>query len=405
MKQLSPISSMDHLDVKEKRVFLRVDFNVPLKWKGKEAVVTDDTRIRAALPTIKNLLERGARLVIGSHLGRPKGEKDPQYSLAPASEHMWNLLEDINGNFIQADEVVGDGILQMAKHDRDWRVLILENLRFDPREEANDPDFVEALASMADIYVGDAFGTAHRKHASTYGLPLMMEKKAWGRLFEKEVETMGRLLENPEEPFTVLLGGAKVTDKIKVVEKLLEHADRILIGGAMAYSFLKAKQVEIGRSMCSTDDILAAEKILRKAERKGIRIKLPEDHIVAQDPNANEGRPCTSKHIDKDWMGLDIGPKTVESFRSLIEDSKTCFWNGPMGLFENEAFASGTLAMAKAFAESQAFTVVGGGDSVAAVQMSGLSDRMDHISTGGGATLEFIAKGTLPGIEALYTRH
>jgi len=388
--------SVTGLDVKGKRVFLRVDFNVPLGDKGE---IRDDTRIRACLPTIQHLLGHGARLVIASHLGRPKGKVDPRMSLRPAAQR---LAELVPNNIIMAPAVVGEEVAGLKKKLGDGEALLLENLRYDKGEEANDEAYAAQLAEDIDVYVNDAFGASHRAHASVVGLPGLVPVKAAGFLMMKEVEYLRKAVREPDKPYVAILGGAKVSGKIEIIDSLLGLADSILIGGAMAYTFLKAQGLCVGKSLAEEDLKGTALSILEKAREKGARFHLPVDHLLATAPEAAaETRIVEALPFPDDMLGVDIGPKTVEAYGQIVAQAKTIFWNGPMGIFEVEPFARGTMDMARAVAASSALSIVGGGDSVAAVKKAGVEDRISHISTGGGASLEFIASGTLPGIEAL----
>jgi phosphoglycerate kinase len=387
---------IDDLQVSGKRVFIRVDFNVPLEG-GK---VTDDTRIREALPTIQRALKMGGKVILASHLGRPKGP-DPKLSLEPAAKRLAELLGKPH-EVLLADDCVGDGVAKMVKDLKEGQVLMLENLRFHKEEEANDEGFARQLAAFADVYINDAFGTAHRAHASTAGMVPFVKEKAAGYLIRKELDYLGRLVKNPEKPFVAILGGAKVSDKIKVIENLLPKVNAMLIGGAMAYTFLKAKGVEVGKSRVEEDKVALAAKLLEAANRLGTQLVLPVDHVVGTEPTEKSVAETTpDQAVPKDMMGLDIGPKTREQYRQHIRAAKTVFWNGPMGLFEVDKFAEGTRQVAEAMAQSGAVTVVGGGDSAAAVQEMGFAKKVTHVSTGGGASLELLEGRELPGIKAL----
>jgi phosphoglycerate kinase len=395
------IRYIDDLQLTGKRVFIRVDFNVPLEGKR----VTDDTRIREALPTIRRALEMGGKVILASHLGRPKGGPDPKFTLEPAASKLAELLGPKH-EVILADDCVGDAVKKQVKELKDGQVLVLENLRFHKEEEGNDEAFARELASLADVYVNDAFGTAHRAHASTAGMAAFVKEKAAGFLMKKEIEYLGRVLKNPEKPFVAILGGAKVSDKIKVIENLLPKVDALLIGGAMAYTFLKAQGANVGKSRVEEDKLALATKILDAAARLKTPIVLPVDHVVGNeltDKSVKQETP--DRNIPADMMGLDIGPKSRAQFTQHIRNAKTVVWNGPMGLFEVEKFAEGTKVVADAMANNRAaVTVIGGGDSAAAVQQMGYGEKMTHVSTGGGASLEFLEGIQLPGIKALETK-
>lgn len=387
------------LEVEGRRVFVRVDFNVPL---DSESRITDDSRIQATLPTIRALRERGARIILASHLGRPKGKPKPEFSLEPVASHLAGLL---NQDVMLPDDCIGDAPKKLTQDLREGQIVLLENLRFHPEEEAGDDLFARQLASLADVYVNDAFGTAHRAHASVSGVPRLLPDKAAGFLMAAEIEHLSRLLNNPQAPYVAVLGGAKVSDKIAVIESLLLRVNRVLIGGAMAYTLLAAQGYDMGDSLVETDKLDIAQRLLRKAESRGVTFVLPEDHIVSE---TADGRSSTqivkNGEIQKGFRGVDIGPATIRAFQEQIHGAKTVFWNGPMGIFEVDAFAKGTTAVAQAIAHSGAHSVVGGGDSVAAVRKAGVAPFISHISTGGGASLEFIEGLELPGIVALYER-
>jgi phosphoglycerate kinase len=392
------IKTIDQLDLAGKRVFIRVDFNVPLDGKGQ---VADDARIRAALPTIQYAVGKKAKVILASHLGRPKGDPSDKekFSLEPAAVRLSQLLaQDVT----LADDCVGDGVKKLVRDLKEGQVLLLENLRFHAGEEANDEAFAKELASLCDVWVNDAFGTAHRAHASTAGMARFVKEKAGGFLIQKEVEYLSRVLLRPEKPFVALLGGAKVSDKIKVLENLLAKADTLCIGGAMAYTFLKARGVAVGKSRVEADKLDLARSIMEKAKARGVELLLPLDHVCAAEAKETAQREVTpGEAIPGALVGLDIGPKTLDRYRQKVLAAGTVFWNGPMGLFEQKPWAEGTFGIARAMAESKAVTVVGGGDSAAAVEQAGLVAKMKHVSTGGGASLEFIEGRVLPGIQVL----
>ncbi|MFO7765537.1 MAG: phosphoglycerate kinase [Pelovirga sp.] len=388
--------TIEDIDVTDKRVFCRVDFNVPI---DKQGAITDDTRIQAALPTISYLLDKGAKVILASHLGRPKGSPDPAYSLAPVATCLGSLL---GRQVLMAPDSVGTDTTAMADQLESGQVMLLENVRFHAGETDNDPDFAAKLAALADIYVNDAFGTAHRAHASTEGVARILKPAVAGFLMQKELRYLGGALDNPQRPFVAILGGAKVSDKITVIEKLLEKVNAILIGGGMAYTFLRAKGVEVGSSLVEQDRLPMARDLLAKAEQKNVSIFLPEDHLAAETFAADSPFTVVSnEQFPADSMGLDIGPQTIATYQQQIKAAKTVLWNGPMGVFEFTAFAKGTFAVAEALADSDCLSIIGGGDSVAAVNKAGLQEKMTHISTGGGASLEFLEGKTLPGIVAL----
>ncbi|WP_242395732.1 phosphoglycerate kinase [Anaeromyxobacter oryzisoli] len=392
------LKTIDALSLAGKRVFIRVDFNVPLDEHGK---VADDARIRAALPTIQYALKHKAKVILASHLGRPKGKPDDRkkLTLEPAAQRLSELLAQ---DVILADDCVGDGVKKLVRDLKDGQVLLLENLRFHPEEEKNDEGFARELASLADVWVNDAFGTAHRAHASTAGMARFVKEKAAGFLIQKELEYLGKALGHPARPFVAIVGGAKVSDKIKVLENLIAKADAVLVGGAMAYTFLEAQGVPVGKSLVEKDKLDLARQILDRAKARNVDLLLPTDHVCGAEPKETAERVVVNdRAIPAELMGLDIGPKTLDRYRQRILDAKTVFWNGPMGLFEQKPWAEGTFGVAQAMAKSPAVTVVGGGDSAAAVEEAGLVDQMKHVSTGGGASLEFIEGRVLPGIQAL----
>ena len=392
--KLRTINQLSEKDLDSKKVLIRVDFNTPVK-DGK---VTDNTRIVAALPTIKYLLDKGASLVVMTHLGRPKGEKKAEFSLKPVRDEFEKLL----GKKVSlASDVIGDDVKQEVESLKKGDVLLLENVRFYKGEEANDMDFAKTLASYGDLYVNDAFGTAHRAHASTEGVAHFLPSYA-GFLIEKEIKFMSPLLEKPEHPFVALIGGSKVSSNISVLESLSKTCDTIVIGGGMAYTFLKVQGYSVGKSLVEDDYIETAKSFLESTKKRGVKVILPLDHLCASEFNENaDAVYIDSPDIPSDLMGLDIGKKTVAEIKGAIESAKTVCWNGPMGVFEFEKFSHGTEEVAKALSESDAITVVGGGDSVAAVNKFHLSDKISHVSTGGGASLEFLEGKTLPGIKAL----
>ena len=389
------IRRVDQIELKGKRVFVRVDYNVPLDDKGG---ITDDTRITASLPTVRYVIEAGGRVLLASHLGRPKGKRDPRYSLAPVARRLAELL---GCKVTLAEDCVGETVEKQVEALQPGEVLLLENLRFHAEEEKNDEAFSRALASLCDVYVNDAFGAAHRAHASTEGMTRFLPVVAAGFLMMKEVESLERVLSRPEVPYVAILGGAKVSDKIGVIENLLERVSALLIGGGMAYTFLKAQGVEVGKSLVEPDQIDLARGLLERAKGK-VAFLLPSDHVCAEKMDVQAPRRVVKNgEIPADWVCLDIGPETVVRFVAEIRKAKTLVWNGPMGVFEMEPFSHGTFAVAKAVAEAEAFSVVGGGDSVAAVNQSGVAAKISHISTGGGASLEFLEGKALPGIESL----
>jgi phosphoglycerate kinase len=390
--------SIRDLEMTGKRVFIRVDFNVPLE-NGR---VSDDTRVRETLPTLRLAMERGARLVLASHLGRPKGKVDPKYSLAPVAARLRELL----GKSVEfAPDCVGADAEAKSKALKNGDVLLLENVRYHPQEEANDPEFSKQLAALCDdIFVCDAFGSAHRAHASVVGITKFVPQAAAGLLMEREIAYLGKAISNPERPFVSVLGGAKVSDKIEVVQNLMKLADAMLIGGAMAYTFLKSEGKPVGKSLVENDKLELARGLLDEARERNFKLLLPIDHVLAESPDSTMTKTTDIANTPDGWMGLDIGPKTVAQFGQEIAKARTIVWNGPLGMFEKLAFAQGTLAIAKAVAaatKSGATSIVGGGDSVAAVEQAGVADQISHISTGGGASLEFLAGEKLPGVEAL----
>jgi phosphoglycerate kinase len=392
-----PPRTLDTLDLAGKRVFVRVDFNVPLDAQGR---VSDDARIRAALPTIQHVLKSGARLILASHLGRPKGKPEDRarLTLEPAAARLSELLDQ---DVILADDCVGDGVRKLAKELKERQLLLLENLRFHPEEERNDEGFARELAGLCDVWVNDAFGTAHRAHASTAGMAAFVKERAAGFLLCKELEYLGRALSAPRRPFVAVVGGAKVSDKIGVLETLLARVDAMLVGGALAYTFLRAEGVPIGRSLVEEDRLEVARQIRERAQVRKVDLLLPVDHVCGTEPRDPASRRVVNdRAIPEGLMGLDIGPRTLDAFRQRILAAGTVFWNGTMGLFEQKPWGEGTIGVARAMAESAAVTVVGGGDSAAAVEEAGLVSRMKHVSTGGAASLEFLEGRVLPGVKA-----
>ncbi|MGB8653798.1 MAG: phosphoglycerate kinase [Candidatus Acidiferrales bacterium] len=390
--------SIRDLDVKGKRVFMRVDFNVPLDGGN----VAEDTRIRETLPTLRLAMERGARLILASHLGRPKGKADSRYSLTPVAARLRELLGKPVGF---AADCVGAEAEAKSQALADGGVLLLENVRFHPEEEANDSEFSRRLAALCDgLFVCDAFGSAHRAHASVVGITKFVRQSAAGLLMEKELSYLGKAISSPDRPFVAVLGGAKVSDKIEVVQNLMKLADAMLIGGAMAYTFLKSQGLPVGKSLVEDDKLDLAKSLVEEARRRNFKLLLPVDHVLAESPNSTVTKITDIAHTPDGWMGLDVGPNTVEEYRNVIATARTIVWNGPLGMFEKPAFSQGTLGMARAVAaatKAGATSIVGGGDSVAAVEQAGVGSQISHISTGGGASLEFLAGEKLPGVEAL----
>lgn len=387
--------TIEDIDVNGKRVLVRCDFNVPQDEDGN---ITDDRRIVAALPTIKYLIEHNAKVILCSHLGRPKGEFNMKYSLKPIAKRLSELL----GKEVRmAEDVIGDSAKSIASSLEEGDVMLLENVRFHKEEEANDMAFSKALAELADVYVNDAFGTAHRAHASTEGVSKYLPAVC-GYLIQKEINVMGKALNNPVRPFVAILGGKKVSDKINVITNLIDKVDELLIGGGMAYTFFKAKGYEIGKSICEDDKVELAKELMEKAEHKGVKLLLPIDNVVATEfSNDAESKVVASNEIPEDWEGVDIGPETVKLYADALKNAKTVIWNGPMGVFEFDKFAVGTNEIAKILGGLDAITIIGGGDSAAAIEKGGFAEKMTHISTGGGASLEFLEGKELPGIACL----
>lgn len=385
--------SIEDIEVKGKKVLVRCDFNVPLK-DGK---ITNDKRIKESLPTIKYLMENGAKVILCSHLGRPKGEFLPEFSLKPVAERLTELLAK---EVKLSNDVAGEDTIKIAQSLNNGDVMLMENVRFEKGETKNDPELSKKLASVAEIFVNDAFGTAHRAHCSTAGVADYLPAVC-GYLIEKEIKIMGDALNNPQRPFVAILGGAKVSDKIGVIKNLISKVDTIIVGGGMAYTFAKAKGINIGNSLCEEDKIDLAKELMENAKKAGVELLLPVDDIIADKFDANANSKVNEGNIPEGFMGLDIGPKTIELYSNAIKNAKTVVWNGPMGVFEFEKFAKGTYDIAKAVAESGAVSIIGGGDSAAAVEKLGFADKMTHISTGGGASLEFLEGLELPGIACL----
>ena len=392
---LNKISIKD-IDFQGKRVFCRVDFNVPLDDKNQ---ITDDTRINASMPTIRHIINNGGRLILASHLGRPKNGPEAKFSLASVAPC---LSQHLGTSVKMAPDCVGPDVKRMVDQMKDGDVLLLENVRFHAGETKNDPEFAKALAANADIYVNNAFGTAHRAHASTVGVTKYLQPSAAGFLLEKEIKYLGLALAYPDHPFVAVIGGAKVSDKIAVIENLLDKVDTLIIGGGMAYTFLQAKGRPTGKSLVEADKISLAKELIKKAAEKGVNLLLPQDHIVAAEfsPTADH-MVCSDANFPADWMALDIGPATIATYTGALRNARMVVWNGPMGVFEFDNFAKGTMAVAETLADSKARSIVGGGDSVAAVKKAGVESKMTHISTGGGASLEFLEGKELPGLAAL----
>ncbi len=388
--------TLKDLDVKNKRVLVRVDFNVPIK----NGVITDTTRIEASIPTIQYLIDNDAKIILMSHLGRPKGEPKKEFSLQPVADKLSELLKK-DVKFVDNDNVVDDSVIEESKALQEKEVMLIQNTRFRKEEEKNDPEFSEQLSKLADIYVNDAFGTSHRAHASNVGVSKYLPS-AVGFLVQKEIEVMGKALENPERPFTAILGGAKVSDKIGVIENLLDKVDTILIGGAMAFTFIKSQGKNVGKSLVEDDKLDLAKSLLEKAQEKGVKIFLPVDFVVAKEMTEDsESKTISVDEFTDEYAGFDIGEKTVKLFDEEIQKSKTIVWNGPMGVFEIAKFSNGTFEVANSLVKSDAITIVGGGDSASAIDKSGNKDKVTHVSTGGGASLEFLEGKVLPGIDCI----
>lgn len=395
---LKGIKTIRDFELKDKVIFLRLDLNVPLE-NGK---ITDETRITASLPTIQYAIDQGAKIIMASHLGRPKSKDDKSQSLEPVAKRLSALL---NKEVILAEDPTSDAIKHILLTLKPQKELILlENVRYEPGETKNSEEFAHQLANYCDIYINDAFGASHRAHATIEALPKIMSKKGIGFLIEKEVQVLDSLLENPKRPYLAVLGGAKVSDKIAVIEKLLDIVDGFIIGGAMAYTFLKAKGVPVGKSLVETDKLRYSAEMIERIAARDKTLLLPVDHVVANSIDATEGRVTSGVEIDEGYLGLDIGPKSISQFRTAIQEAATVFWNGPMGVFENPAFSKGTFSIAESLANSSCIKIVGGGDSAAAAEASGYASQMTHISTGGGASLEYLQGVRLPGLEVLRTR-
>ncbi|MGZ3723739.1 MAG: phosphoglycerate kinase [Bdellovibrionales bacterium] len=394
-KTLEGIKSIEDFQLEDKHVFIRLDLNVPLNDQG---TITDDTRLRAALPTIRYAIDKGAKIILASHLGRPKGPED-KYSLEPVATYLMHVLKK---EIILVEEPRAFATRALLAGLKDTQIILLENLRFDPGEEKNDREFATALASFTDVYINDAFGASHRAHASIVALPEQVQKKGIGFLMRKEIEMLDTVRNHPEQPFLTILGGAKVSDKIDVIEAIMDKVDTMIVGGAMAYTFLSSQKIAVGKSLVERDRVKFAGDLISRSEGRRKRILLPVDHMITQDIKDTASlKATTSAAIPDGWLGVDIGPKTRELYAKEIQRAKTIFWNGPMGIFETPEFAAGTFAIATAISESNALSVVGGGDSAAAAEASGLAEKFSHISTGGGASLEYLRGDRLPGIEAL----
>lgn len=394
---LRGIKTIRDFELNEKVVFLRLDLNVPLQ-DGK---ITDETRITATLPTINYALEKGAKLVLASHLGRPKSAADKQFSLEPVAVRLGQL---INKDVILMEEPSTEAMHPILVGLKKNQIVLLENVRFEAGETENSEEFAKQLAAFTDIYINDAFGASHRAHATIDALPRLLKDKGIGFLIEKEIKMLDSLLDKPKKPYLAILGGSKVSDKIAVIEKLIDLVDGFIVGGAMAYTFLKAKGINVGKSLVETDKINYAREMIARIEARDKSILLPVDHVISQDFKATSGTVTTDASIDEGFMGLDIGPRTISHYKAAINEASTIFWNGPMGVFENPGFAKGTFAIAEALASSKGMKIVGGGDSAAAAEASGYADKMTHISTGGGASLEYLQGDKLPGLEVLRAR-
>lgn len=395
MRGLKGIKTIRDFELADKTLFLRLDLNVPLEV-GK---ISDETRITASLPTIQYAIEKGAKIVMASHLGRPKSKEDRQYSLEPVAKRLSELLDK---EVLLAEDPDIEDMKPILVGLKKNQVILLENVRFEKGETENSDSFAQKIASYADVYINDAFGASHRAHATIEALPRLMKNKGIGFLIEKEIQMLEKLLENPERPYLAILGGAKVSDKIGVIENLIDRVDAVLIGGAMAYTFLKAKGLPVGKSLVESDKVSYARELMARFEARNKSILLPIDHKVTQDFNSGNCKTTSADGIDEGWMGIDIGPETVKSYVAAIREAKTVFWNGPMGVFEKPAFAQGTFEVAKALAgQESCFRIVGGGDSAAAAEAAGVASQMTHISTGGGASLEYLQGDKLPGLEVL----
>lgn len=388
------IHTLGELNLRDKRIFVRVDFNVPLK----DGQISETHRIDSTLSTLRFLLTHAKKIIVASHMGRPGGKSATQWSLAPVRDYLESAL---SSPVVLAADCIGPEVERMVHDKGAPKVILLENLRFHPGEEANDPDFSKALASLAEVYVNDAFGTAHRAHASTDGMVKFFREKGAGILFKKELDYLGGALSSPRKPFTAVLGGAKVSDKIGVIRNLIPKVDSLIIGGGMAYTFLKARGAAIGKSLVENDCLSLAKDLMKQAVDQKAQWLLPTDHVIAKTPESGEGTVISGQNIPEDSMGLDIGPESVASFVQVIRKSKTVLWNGPLGLFEKDPFSGGTIAVAQSLAECDTISIIAGGDTVAVVAKAGVADKMTHLSTGGGATLEFLEGKRLPGVLAL----